>query len=167
MRLYSTSNATQVDDPQFGRFTAGPNGEFDFPDELSARLHPVHVGKVRQWESDDERVKRIQTEELDSVRDPATLLAAVKNIGSGQNALVAALLKMLNVDPSTVAQDQAPAPAAPAVPADQAPAAEERTDQTPAQTSIEHAAADADSADEAPAEQAATGAAKKSAAAKK
>lgn len=106
MRLYTTSGATRVDDPQYGTFLAGPRGEFEFPDALSVKLHAMHIDKKRQWETDDERVKRVSEEELASVRDPATLLAAVKDMGTNQSLLTQALAKMLGLD--------TPAPAAPA-----------------------------------------------------
>ncbi len=80
MRLYSLSNATAVDDPQFGRFQAGDDGAFTFPDELGRRLQRVHAGGVKQWETDVERQRRIAAEEMARRQDPATLLATLERL---------------------------------------------------------------------------------------
>ena len=127
MRLYTTTGATEVNDPTYGTFKVGPDGAFDFPNELSDKLHGFHINKVAAWETDAERVKRVTDEQLQSVRDPAALYSAVremsetqKGLSIGQNVLLAAVVKALGIDIPGVA------PAAPAVapPAAVAPVAQ-------------------------------------------
>jgi predicted trehalose synthase len=97
MRIYTLTGATSVDDPQYGRFNADANGAFDgLPDEMAKRLHSFHLNGKAAWETDAEREQRIVSEELDRMRDPATLLAAIKEMGAGNNAVMAALAAALN-----------------------------------------------------------------------
>lgn len=118
MRLYTLTGATQVDDPVHGTFEAGPDGEFYFPDELSDHLHSHHIDGQPAWETDAERVERLRAKQLEEMRDPATLLAAVQALASHQADLAAAVVKA-----QQPADDRlAPAPAEPAAPAELAAA---------------------------------------------
>lgn len=111
MRLYNTEGATQVDDPEFGTFTADANGAIDgLPDAMYAKLH----GRPG-WENDAERELRTAKEELDRFRDPAELLKAVKEMGANQSALAVALASALGLGKSP--DTSAPAPPAAADPA--------------------------------------------------
>lgn len=78
--LYTRTNAGAVDDPEFGHFDAGPDGDFDFPDELSDRLHRFHLRRKPAWETEDERALRLHGEERDRRRDPEALYNAVADI---------------------------------------------------------------------------------------
>lgn len=80
MRLYSLTGATALDDPEHGHFEPDGNGGFDFPDDLSDRLHRFHVGGKPAWEDDVERQNRLIQEELERRKDPATLLGAVEQL---------------------------------------------------------------------------------------
>ncbi|MFI5814847.1 hypothetical protein ACIA7S_28310 [Streptomyces sp. NPDC051643] len=80
MRLYSTTGATRLDDPEHGTFDVDEAGGFNFPDEVSDRLHAFHMGGKAMWESDIERQQRLMSEELERRKDPATLLAAVEQL---------------------------------------------------------------------------------------
>ncbi|MET7746204.1 hypothetical protein [Streptomyces sp. NPDC005385] len=80
MRLYTLTGATALEDPEFGKYEADEQGGFDFPNELSSRLHSFHVGGKPAWEDDIERQRRLMTEELERRKDPATLLDAVQQI---------------------------------------------------------------------------------------
>lgn len=113
MRLYTLTGATQVDDPTYGSFTAASDGSFEFPNELSARLHAFHEGGKPAWEDDAERETRLAAEQLEQMRDPATLLAAVQALASHQAELAAAV------------KTQRPAPDAP--PAEPKPSAKTTT----------------------------------------
>jgi len=111
MRLYSKTGATQVDDPEFGSFTPDATGAFDgLPDAMYAKLH----GRPG-WESEDERALRLAAEELDRLRDPATLLAELRRMSEGQGAVTSLLAQALGVAPpatevpSGVATDTEPA----------------------------------------------------------
>ncbi|MET7944342.1 hypothetical protein [Streptomyces sp. NPDC005302] len=93
MRLYTLTGATALEDPEFGKYEADEQGGFDFPNELSSRLHNFHVGGKPAWEDDIERQQRLMTEELERRKDPATLLDAVQqivmaaqNVAAGQQA---------------------------------------------------------------------------------
>lgn len=95
MRLYSKTGATQVDDPKFGTFTPDAAGAFDgLPDAMYADLH----GRPG-WESEDERALRVAAEELDRLRDPATLLAELRKMSEGQGAVTSLLAQALGVAP--------------------------------------------------------------------
>jgi hypothetical protein len=97
MRLYTTTGAAQVDDPEYGTFKAGANGAFDgLPDGMYAKLH----GRPG-WENDPERELRVAREELDKFRDPAELLKAVKELGANQGMLATALASALGLAPAT------------------------------------------------------------------
>lgn len=132
MRLYTLTGATQVDDPQYGRFTVNDSGAFDgLPEALANRLHSFHLNGKPAWEDDAERERRIVAEELDRMRDPATLLAAIKEQGASHDAVMAALAAALGIGAVT-----APAAAADATPA-AVPVAEElpaAPDDTPSET---------------------------------
>jgi hypothetical protein len=80
MRLYTRTGATALDDPEYGHFEANPDGGFDFPDDLSDRLHRFHSGGQPMWETDVERQHRLISEEAARRADPATLLAAVEQL---------------------------------------------------------------------------------------
>lgn len=80
MRLYSRTGATALDDPEYGHFDANEDGGFDFPDDLSDRLHGFHAGGRPLWETDVERQNRLIAEELERRKDPATLLDAVQQL---------------------------------------------------------------------------------------
>jgi len=103
MRLYSTTGATQVDDPVHGTFKPDADGAFDgLPDAMYADLH----GRPG-WENDAERVARITAEQQEKLRDPATMLAELQKMNSGQGALTALLANALGLGKS------APEPTAP------------------------------------------------------
>lgn len=86
MRLYSLTGATAVDDPQCGHIKAGDDGAFDFPNELSDRLHGTAVAGRKQWETEMERATRLAAEEAARRADPATLLEAVQQLVDHANA---------------------------------------------------------------------------------
>jgi hypothetical protein len=88
MRLYSRVGATALDHPT-GHYDADPDtGAFEFPDEVSDELHSFHSGGKPMWEDQAERDRRLAAEELERLRDPATLLEAIRK----QNELVAAVI---------------------------------------------------------------------------
>lgn len=98
MRLYTRTGATALDDPDYGHFDVDDEGGFDFPDDVSGRLHRFHIGGRPTWETDVERQNRLINEEMERRRDPATLMAAVQQL----------------VDAAQVAADHAPADKPPA-----------------------------------------------------
>jgi hypothetical protein len=76
-RLFSLADAGAVDDPEFGHFGPGADGSFDFPDELSDRLHRLQHRRRPAWETEIERRERLHGEDLARKRDPAMLYDAV------------------------------------------------------------------------------------------
>jgi hypothetical protein len=78
MRLYTLTGASALDDPDYGHFEADDQGGFDFPNEVSDKLHRFHVDGRSAWETDIERQNRLMAEELERRKDPATLLEAVE-----------------------------------------------------------------------------------------
>jgi hypothetical protein len=96
---------TALDDPEYGTFQADENGGFDFPDDVSDRLHGFHYRGQPMWETDVERQQRLIAEELERRKDPATLLSAVEQLVKAASAT------------SALTQPQAPAPAAEQPPA--------------------------------------------------
>jgi hypothetical protein len=80
MRLFTRTGATALDDPEFGHFEASPDGSFDFPDDLSDRLHSFHWRGQPMWETDIERQQRLVSEEMERRRDPASLYEAVAQL---------------------------------------------------------------------------------------
>lgn len=117
MRLYTLTGATQVDDPQYGKFEAGPDGAFDFPNEMSDKMHGFHIGGVQAWETDAERATRLAAEELDRLRDPKTLLETIQAMSANQQALVAAMAGAAQQVKASPEEAPASKPEAPAVPA--------------------------------------------------
>jgi hypothetical protein len=103
MRLYSRMGVITLDDPEYGTFTADETGGFDFPDDVSDRLHAFHHAGRPMWETDIERQRRLIQEELDRRKDPATLLSAVEQ-----------LVKAASATAALTAPVQAPAAPAPA-----------------------------------------------------
>jgi hypothetical protein len=87
MRLYTRTGATALDDPETGiHYEADEQGGFDFPNELSDRLHGFCVGGKPLWETDVERQHRLMAEELERRRDPATLMEAVQQLVNAAKA---------------------------------------------------------------------------------
>jgi hypothetical protein len=121
MRLYNTEGATQVDDPEFGTFKPSTTGAFDgLPDPMYAKLH----GRPG-WENEAERATRLAAEQMEKLRDPATMLAELQKMTAGQGALASLLANALGVaqPASSSAEPANPATAAVAPAADPAPAA--------------------------------------------
>jgi hypothetical protein len=81
MRLYTRTGATALTDPETGVvYEADEQGGFNFPDDLSDKLHRFAVRGQPMWETDIERQRRVMNEELERRKDPATLLTAVEQI---------------------------------------------------------------------------------------
>lgn len=80
MRLYTRTGAIALDDPEYGHFDASAEGGFDFPDDLSDKLHKFAIRGKPMWETDIERQSRLAAEELERRRDPATLQALVEQL---------------------------------------------------------------------------------------
>ena len=89
MRLYPRREGTDAVDHGGVRYEAGPDGGFDFPNEVSDRLHRFAIGGERLWEDAIERQRRLLGEEMDRRRDPAELYAAVAKIAAAADALPA------------------------------------------------------------------------------
>lgn len=85
MRLFSRAGATAVDDGP-ASYKPGPDGGFDFPEDLGERLHAVHDGGVQVWENSIEKQQRLIAEEAARRADPATLLAAVEQLVAAAHA---------------------------------------------------------------------------------
>lgn len=81
-RLYSRTNATAIDDPEFGHFGLKDHGGFDLPDELSDRLRAFHHRGKPAWETEIERDDRTYGEETARRRDPQSLFTAVEKIAA-------------------------------------------------------------------------------------
>lgn len=78
MRLYARIEGTAEVTHKGVHYVAGPDGGFDFPNEVSDELHGFHVGGRPMWEDQIERQHRLIAEEAERRADPATLLAAVE-----------------------------------------------------------------------------------------
>lgn len=139
MRLYSTTGAIQIDDPEYGTFTPNTTGAFDgLPDAMYAKLH----GRPG-WESEDERARRVAAEELERFRDPAELLKAVKELGANQGLIAQAVASALGLggaqppsaDAGTSDADPAPADTPPSTESEQAGATESAVNTPPPATS--------------------------------
>lgn len=106
MRLYNKAgDCPQIDD-ELGSFTPGSDGAFELPDPVAAKLH-----NRPGWETEAQRAGRLATEELEKFRDPATLLAAVREMSSNQGLLAQALagaLGLTGVPAATPAQASTP-----------------------------------------------------------
>jgi hypothetical protein len=127
MRLYSRMGVIALDDPEFGNFQADAAGAFNFPDEVSDRLHGFHHRGQPMWETDIERQQRLISEELERRKDPATLLSAVEQLVKAASATTALTAAASGATEATkqlaAALEPAPAePVTPAAPAKRAPA---------------------------------------------
>lgn len=80
MRLYPRNGATPSVTDGGTRYEPGPDGGFDFPEDVGLRLHAFHVAKQPLWETDVERQHRLIAEEIDRRKDPATLLGVVEQL---------------------------------------------------------------------------------------
>jgi hypothetical protein len=113
MRLYSRTGATAHDQPGYGLIEPGPDGGFDFPDDVAEEVLSFHIGKKPLWETEIGHAARLAAEEEARMRDPATLAA-----------LVAQLVKAQAPPPAVPAAPKAaPAKGAPKAPARGATAA--------------------------------------------
>lgn len=90
MRLYSLTNASGVDDPEYGHIAPEDDGGFDFPDDLSDRLIRVHLRGRKMWETEIERQQRLNLAEQQRLRDPATLYDAMERLIAATTAATAA-----------------------------------------------------------------------------
>jgi len=128
MRLYSKTGATRIDGPS-GSFTPGANGAFDgLPDAVYADLH----GRP-DWEDEAERTARLAAEQLEKLRDPATMLAELQKMTAGQGELAALLANALRVGQAP-AEPEAPVSESDTTPTDEPPPSEDSTpaDEPPA-----------------------------------
>lgn len=118
MRLYTLTGTTQVKDPVTGiAYEADADGAFnDLPEDLGNFLHSFHVKGKRAWEDDAERARRLRSEQLDKMRDPATLLAEMQKMAANQGALTSILAGALAAAPQAQAAVEAPVPVAPEAP---------------------------------------------------
>lgn len=104
MRLYTLTGTTQVKDNNTGVVhEADANGAFELPEDLGLELHSFHVNGKRAWEDDAERAKRMADEQLEKMRDPATLLAEIQKMSQNQGALAAVLADALGANVPSVA----------------------------------------------------------------
>lgn len=115
MRLYTRTGATQVS-AGGNVFTADENGAFEFPQDVGAEVRAFHVDGKPAWEDEAERGARLAAEQMERLRDPATLLAEVQKMGQSQGALTALLANALGVAPATPAAAEVGAPDAPPEP---------------------------------------------------
>lgn len=116
MRLYTRTGATQVS-AGGNVFTADENGAFEFPQDVGAEVRAFHVGGKPAWEDEAERGARLAAEQMERLRDPATLLAEVQKMGQSQGALTALLASALGVAPATPTAAEVAAPEATPEPA--------------------------------------------------
>jgi hypothetical protein len=92
VRMYSRTNATAIDDPEFGHFAvSAEHGGFELPDPLADRLHSFHHRGKPAWETEIERDERLHGEDSARRRDPQTLYNAVEGIGTLMERLAAVL----------------------------------------------------------------------------
>jgi hypothetical protein len=81
MQIYSRTGAVALADPEYGQFAADDDGGFDLPEDLAVRMLSFHgPGGKPAWETDIQRQARTSAEELDRIRDPATMYAAVRQL---------------------------------------------------------------------------------------
>lgn len=86
MKLYPTTagvSGVTVDDVTYGPLD---DGSFDVPDEVGAKILPFHLAGVKQWENEPERAARIEAEELERRRDPASLYDTVQSLVASREA---------------------------------------------------------------------------------
>ena len=108
MRLYTTDGASRIDDAEFGTFTPDENGAFNgLPDPMYAKLH----GRPG-WENDAERAVRLTAEQMEKLRDPATMLAEMQKMTAGQDAFTKLLANALGVAKAAEAEVSASVPVA-------------------------------------------------------
>jgi hypothetical protein len=125
MRLYTRTGATALDDPEYGHFDADEQGGFDLPDGLSDRLHAFHWRGQPMWETDIERQHRLNREDVERRKDPATLLSVVEQLMRAAQAASQAPAPVAAVE---VAKEQAPTKVEDAdAPAEKAPRAPRKT----------------------------------------
>jgi hypothetical protein len=86
MRLYTRTGATALDDPDHGHFDASEEGGFDFPEELSDRLHRFHVNGSPLWESEAEKQQRLIAEERKRSEDPGVMLDLMRRLVDASEA---------------------------------------------------------------------------------
>lgn len=80
MRLYSRAGAVALDDPDFGHYDADDQGGFDFPEDLSDRLHRFHAAGRPLWESEAEKHQRLIAEDRVRSQDPGVMLALMQRL---------------------------------------------------------------------------------------
>jgi hypothetical protein len=87
--LFPVGSVGAVDDPEHGHFEPDPEqgGGFDFPDDLSDRLHRVHYRGKRAWETEIERAERVHETDIARRRDPAMLYDAMERFGAALERL--------------------------------------------------------------------------------
>jgi len=111
MRLYTRTGAAQVS-VEGKVYTVGADGAFDFPPEVGAALHSFHVDGKPAWEDGAELAARLAAEQMEMLRDPATMLAELQKMTAGQGALTSLLAHALGVGKSTP-EPEASQPVAP------------------------------------------------------
>lgn len=116
MRLYTMTGATQVS-AGGTVYTGDENGVFEFPQDVGAEQHSFHVNGKAAWEDDAERAARLAAEQMEKLRDPATMLAELQKMTAGQGALASLLANALGAAQAAPAQAETSVPEAPSEPA--------------------------------------------------
>jgi hypothetical protein len=127
MRLYTRTGATQVS-AGGNVYTADTDGAFEFPQDVGAEVHAFHVDGKPAWEDDAERAARLAAEQMEKLRDPATMLAELQKMTAGQGALTALLANALGAAAGSPAVSEADSSSEP--PSEPAPAPVAKTSRT-------------------------------------
>lgn len=112
MKLYALNDQSGVY-TEAGSWTVGKDGTIDVPDDIAVSLRDTPIVGVKGWEDENERHARLEAEQLAQERDPATLLAAVKDLRatvSAPKAPRAPAAKKAAPETSAPAVKKAPAP---------------------------------------------------------
>jgi hypothetical protein len=120
MRLYTRTGATALTDPVTGHtYEADAEGGFGFPNEFSDRIGGFCTNGKPHWETEAQRSQRLATEDRQHSQDPATLLAAIREQGVSNKAVLEALAAALGAKSGVeapVVAEGAPDLAGPGVP---------------------------------------------------
>ncbi len=87
MKLYPTIDGVSgISVAGYDTFQPLADGSFDVPDEVGDELLTFHVGGVKLYENEPERAARLEAEELERRRDPASLYDTVQSLVASRDA---------------------------------------------------------------------------------
>jgi protein involved in polysaccharide export with SLBB domain len=82
MKLYTLTNADEISSPDYGDFKVAADGSIEVPEAFGRFLHAVAINGKKAWETEDEKVRRLQSEANAEKASPEYLAKLVEELAA-------------------------------------------------------------------------------------